>query len=45
VSGSGLRDPGWDTDSEEAVDLDRILTDGDSTDGEEFVRMRSNRTK
>lgn len=47
VSGRGLRDPGWDTDSEDRLEIGRLLSEGEATtdDDGEFVPLNKNRVQ
>ena len=49
VSGRGLRDPGWDTDSEERLEYGKMLSGGEggqtTDDDGEFVPLNKNRVQ
>ena len=48
VSGKGLRDPGWDTDSEDRLDLEKLVSGAETTDDDdddEYVPLNRNRVR
>lgn len=45
VTGRGLRDPGWDTDSEDRLEMGKILSGAETTDDEEFVPLSKTRVR